>query len=50
LIAQDLEKGYAVIVFDAHDDLIRHVIALLPPERLHQTYLSTTTMWITLSA
>jgi hypothetical protein len=39
LIAQDLDKGYAVIVFDAHDDLIRHVIALLPPDRLSKTYL-----------
>ncbi len=39
LVAQDLEKGYAVIVFDAHDDLIRHVIALLPPDRLNKTYL-----------
>jgi hypothetical protein len=39
LIAQDLQKGYAVIVFDAHDDLIRYVIALLPPDRLSKTYL-----------
>lgn len=39
LIAQDLQKGYAVIVFDAHDDLIRYVVALLPPDRLSQTYL-----------
>jgi hypothetical protein len=39
LIAQDLEKGYAVIVFDAHGDLIPHAIALLPPDRLSQTYL-----------
>lgn len=39
LILQDLLKGYAVIVFDAHGDLIRHVISLLPPERLNKTYL-----------
>jgi DNA helicase HerA-like ATPase len=39
LIAQDMEKGYAVIVFDAHDDLIRHLIALMPSERLDKTYL-----------
>jgi hypothetical protein len=39
LIYQDLEKGYGTIVFDAHGDLIRYVIALLPPERLSKTYL-----------
>src|SRR5258708_22802601 len=39
LIFQDLEKGYGTIVFDAHNDLIRYVIALLPPERLSKTYL-----------
>src|SRR5258708_8236456 len=39
LIFQDLEKGYGTIVFDAHNDLIRDVIALLPPERLSKTYL-----------
>jgi len=39
LIFQDLEKGYGTIVFDAHDDLIRYVIALLPLERLSKTYL-----------
>jgi hypothetical protein len=39
LISQDLEKGYATIVFDAHRDLIRYVVALLPPERLSKTYL-----------
>lgn len=39
LIAQDLEKGYSVIVLDPHDDLIRYAVALLPPERLQHTYL-----------
>jgi hypothetical protein len=39
LIAQDVVKGYGVIVFDSHDDLIRHLIALLPPARLNKTYL-----------
>jgi hypothetical protein len=39
LISQDLEKGYATMVFDAHRDLIRYVVALLPPERLSKTYL-----------
>ena len=39
LIVQDMEKGYPVIVFDAHDDLIRHLIALMPPERLNKAYL-----------
>ena len=39
LILQDLEKGYSVIIFDAHGDLLHHVIALLPPARLSKTYL-----------
>jgi hypothetical protein len=38
LIAQDLAKGYAIIVFDAHSDLIPFVIGLLPPQRLSKIY------------
>ena len=32
LIAQDIAKGYSVIVIDPHGDLIDHVIAQLPQE------------------
>lgn len=39
LICQDAEKGYAVIVFDPHGDLIDHVIGLLPEDVLKKTYL-----------
>jgi hypothetical protein len=39
LIRQDLQKDYPMIVIDAHGDLIRHVISLLPPERRNKTYL-----------
>jgi hypothetical protein len=39
LILQDLRKGYPVIVIDPHGDLLRHIVALLPSERLSKTYL-----------
>lgn len=39
LIYQDAQKNYAIIVIDPHGDLINHVIAILPEERLKQTYL-----------
>jgi hypothetical protein len=39
LIHQDLHKGYAVILFDPHDDLIHHVIAQMPEASLEKTYL-----------
>ena len=39
LVCQDIKKGYGTIVVDSHGDLLRYVIALLPPERIGKTYL-----------
>ena len=39
LISQDMEKGDAIITFDPHDDLINHVVAQMPEERLSKTYI-----------
>lgn len=39
LIYQDLEKDYAVILMDPHDDLLDHVIAQMPEKCLEKTYL-----------
>src|SRR6266568_2047556 len=39
IIYQDICKGYPVIVLDPHGDLIEHVIAQMPAERLKDTYL-----------
>jgi hypothetical protein len=39
LIYQDLVKGFAVIMLDAHGDLINDVIAKMPQERINFTYL-----------
>jgi len=39
LIHQDIIKGYATIVFDAHEDLINHAVAQMPEERLNKTYI-----------
>lgn len=39
LIYQDMEKHYAVILFDPHGDLITHLIAQMPEELLAKTFL-----------
>jgi RNA polymerase subunit RPABC4/transcription elongation factor Spt4 len=39
IIYSDIYKGYPVIVLDPHGDLIEHVIAQLPEERVKNTYL-----------
>ena len=39
IIHQDICKGNAVIVIDPHGDLVDHVIAQLPEERVENTYL-----------
>src|SRR5437588_6814699 len=39
LCYQDMCKGYSVIVFDPHGDLIEHVIAQMPQERLKDAYI-----------
>src|SRR5690242_4473392 len=39
LLYQDICKGYSVILIDPHGDLIDHVIAQLPGERVKDAYL-----------
>lgn len=39
IIHQDICKGQAVIVIDPHGDLVDHVMAQLPEERVKDTYL-----------
>ncbi len=39
VIYQDIRKGFAVIVLDPHGDLIEHVIAQMPAERIKDTAL-----------
>jgi len=39
LLYQDICKRYSVILIDPHGDLIEHVIAQLPEERVKDTYL-----------
>ncbi len=39
LIYQDMEKHYAVLLFDPHGDLITHLIAQMPEELLEKTFL-----------
>jgi hypothetical protein len=39
LVYQDLEKPYAVILFDPHEDLINHLLAQMPDEFLDKTFL-----------
>src|SRR5947199_3346387 len=39
LIFQDISKGYAVIVIDPHGDLVDHVVAQLPDERVEDVRL-----------
>jgi len=39
MLHQDICKGYSVILIDPHGDLIDHVIAQLPDERVKDTYL-----------
>jgi hypothetical protein len=39
LIYQDICKGYSVIVIDPHGDLVDHVLAQMPEDRVKDTYL-----------
>src|SRR5579872_5397907 len=39
VLYQDICKGYSVILIDPHGDLIEHVIARLPEERVKDTFL-----------
>ncbi len=39
VIFQDISKGYSVLVLDPHGDLIDHVVAQMPKDRLKDAYL-----------